>query len=687
MNSLVLSEDKKNKLSNFVLLSLILIGFLIRIKGLGRWPLAVDEYYIVKSAENILKYGLPMWDAGGYYSRGLPQQYLTALLLMLGLKAEFASRIIPLLANIAAIPGVYLTSKKISGKMVAVAAAFIFTFSVWEVEFSRFARMYAPFQTIFIWYIYILYKTLFENNKRGYYWLWILSFFSIFIYEGSIFLVILNFLPLVWDNDKRTFNPFLLNIYKKRIFKIILCIAILIAAYAYLTFNFRGLFVQKTLPDDADVTNYFKNISSEGIFRMPFLLINAFSLNQIWIFLFIVPLLLSAWTVLHFLKNHNPILSKIGFTLILFFSLLNLLGFAFVLFLIFLFIGWIEPKYIFNKYDSDSSKKTGIKIISQSFLFKFIFAVVINFIFWIIFAVNTKSWYYLIPAQNVSNKLTATKFFLKESINYPYFYETFVLFRNTIPIISFISVFIIILGTIYVYLNYYKENLLRLRILFFLFLFLILAVDTLNLSYFDTRYFFFLYPLLIILTLISLEKSIKFIINNNFIRKVLYVLAIIVLLILSEDFNLNHLIKIDSKEINFRMNYNLPLTIHYYPRWDSQTVADIVNKESLKEDIIITNEQPSEFYLKRLDYIFRDYKSIDFPGESVLRGTKERWTSAKLIYKYSDLNRMIDGNKKRIWLIINTMWGLEELDSLVEKYNKYLYSRSIDGRTLLYKIP
>ncbi|HAB54058.1 MAG TPA: hypothetical protein DCE80_18075, partial [Ignavibacteriales bacterium] len=49
-----------------VLFISIVVGIIIRLQGLGKWPLAVDEYYIVKSSENILKYGLPQWDAGGY---------------------------------------------------------------------------------------------------------------------------------------------------------------------------------------------------------------------------------------------------------------------------------------------------------------------------------------------------------------------------------------------------------------------------------------------------------------------------------------------------------------------------------------------------------------------------------------------------------------------------------------------
>src|SRR3990167_3104002 len=77
----------------------VIIGIYIRLKGLGTWPLALDEYYIIKSSENILKYGLPQFPNGGYYERGLIMQYLIAPLLALDIKPEFAGRIFSVVSN------------------------------------------------------------------------------------------------------------------------------------------------------------------------------------------------------------------------------------------------------------------------------------------------------------------------------------------------------------------------------------------------------------------------------------------------------------------------------------------------------------------------------------------------------------------------------------------------------------
>src|SRR5579872_1341125 len=56
------------------------VGVFARLKGLGAAPMAVDEYFIVRSTQNLLKHGWPAFDCGGIYSRGLLLQYPAALL-------------------------------------------------------------------------------------------------------------------------------------------------------------------------------------------------------------------------------------------------------------------------------------------------------------------------------------------------------------------------------------------------------------------------------------------------------------------------------------------------------------------------------------------------------------------------------------------------------------------------------
>ncbi len=72
-------------------LAAIAIGVYSRFSGLGVWPLTTDEYFIVRSVDNILQHGIPEFNCGGYYMRGLTLQYLIASLLALGTQPEFAA--------------------------------------------------------------------------------------------------------------------------------------------------------------------------------------------------------------------------------------------------------------------------------------------------------------------------------------------------------------------------------------------------------------------------------------------------------------------------------------------------------------------------------------------------------------------------------------------------------------------
>jgi len=157
----------------------------------------------------------------------------------------------------------------------------------------------------------------------------------------------------------------------------------------------------------------------------------------------------------------------------------------------------------------------------------------------------------------------------------------------------------------------------------------------------------------------------------------------------SEDFNLKHLLNINTNAINYRYNFSKNLENHYYTRWDTRTPAEIVNKESRDEDIIIVTHQSNSFYLNRLDYVYIDYRGIPFKGVSINHGKQERWTGAKLIYDYQYLIDFLENHEKTKWLIVNMEWGTRYLakSDFFEIFNKYVFYATQDSSALLYKIP
>ena len=665
-------KPKITKTQSYLLLLIsiiFLIGAWFRFKGLGKWPFALDEYYIIKSVQNILINGFPQFDFGGYYNRGILYQYMIALLMLTGIKAEFASRLIPVILNLLAIPALFKITKKISNSSIAFVAIVFFTFSLWEIEFSRFARMYSFFQTIFIWYLYFLFKYLFDKDNRSLKWMFGLSIISIFIYEASIFIAMLNFIIFIWDRKEKNFK-FNLNFLKELRYQFIFSLLILIFTIGFTLFDFRTLNSTNLLPPE--LLTYFNEISKASKFRKPFILLysSTFSISGILFTITMIVITLIGFVKIYKTEN-TDLLTKISLATIIILSIHNLYSIMFVLSLIFLLLDWIKI--------NESSKKY-LKIFGALILVEFI---VQN-----LFAIVNPSWKLLVHYKVGAGLINSLKILWKEFLNYPNFYELFTLFRIIYFKYTISSILILSIGT--TILIFKKGNKYFPPKLFFaLFFVLLLVVTFINTKFFETRYFFFLFPMFIICVLFSLNEILNQLLRNENIRKITFVFLSLAFFFISGDFNANHLLNIDTAKINFRTEMNKNLRNHFYPRWDSRAVSDIINKISQKNDIIISNEQISSYYLKRLDYLYRYYTSDDFVLESVNSGKNERWTNAKLIYQYDDLVKILSDSDNPKWLIINKTWGIKLLEEqgLFKLVDKYTFYKDQDSTTFLYKIP
>lgn len=654
-----------------IILILSIVGLWIRIKGLFIWPLALDEYFVARSVQNILQKGLPEFDAGGYYVRGLLYQYSSAFLSLIGLKVEYAIKVLPIIASVMAIPALFKIGKRFLGNYLTLSLIFIYLFSVWEVEFARFARMYLPFQTIFLWYLVFLLQYLFDNSKNSLRWMLLLSFISIFIYEASIFIIVLNLIVFLWDAEKKEFKLTIINQnIKENAVYAIFSIGILLFIIFFVSYDFRGLNSDQLLP--VELKSYFNSINKKQLFRLPVILIFSQSNFTSWHIIFLLPIGLSIWGTYKLLTNQRiKFHTKLYCVLFIFLVLFNLFGMLILLSILFLLFGWI-------KYD-ELEKKTILMILTIS---------AVTIISLIMFAIVNNIWLESSFYSSKANAFGNLKVFIKESLNYPYVYETFALFRETLPHLTVISILTIIIGSFLSISPIFKEDK-KQRTIFALFIILFLGVTIIKTGFFDTRYFFFLLPIYYLILILSIRTIIGLIVKEKRVKITLTFAFVVSLFILTEDFDSKHLMEIDSANINFRKNFSPSQRDHYYPRWDSRYVSEIVNNEANKDDIIVSDEQTSQFYLNRLDYLYRDYRSFDFKNESVNNGKNERWTNAKLIYKYDGLINVLSHGQNTKWLIINKTWGIFRLEreGFFELINPYIYSSSPDGTTFLYKIP
>jgi len=126
----------------------ICLGIFARFYKLGVRQLAEDEYYFIQSVHFILDKGVPAFPEGGYYERGLPFQYLTALSILTFGDNGFAYRLPTALTSLLCIFLCYLLAKRHLGIWPACSIVVALLLSSWHVEFARFARMYMPFQAV-----------------------------------------------------------------------------------------------------------------------------------------------------------------------------------------------------------------------------------------------------------------------------------------------------------------------------------------------------------------------------------------------------------------------------------------------------------------------------------------------------------------------------------------------------------
>jgi hypothetical protein len=653
----MIKNNYKNQIYYLGLILVVFLGLWFRIKGLGKWPLAVDEFYIVKSIENILKYGIPKFEAGGFYERGLIYQYITAFLIFIGIKTELAARIIPVISNILVLPPIFLLAKKISGKFLAFSITVLFCFSLWEVEFARFARMYAPFQALYIWYVYFLYRVVIEKRTEKWKWLIIISFVSIFVYEGGVFLLSLNFIPFIWSR-------------KIKIYYFLTSIFLFVLNYIYIRTNFRTFGNSEILP--IEVKNYvLSQPGGGGLIKIPNMLITTFNDNYFYWLAFALVLVATLFLLFKIYKNVKlNILTKVLFTSVVGVTLLNQFGLAIILLVCYSLLSWINIKTI----EQSSKKYIGI-----------IFSLHLSF--WLVYCFFSNSWYQLFDNFEPQSILAIIKKIFVLFFNYSGSYSIFWLFYVTIPILAFFVILFFGYGIFSIISNNSNDNNKERFIYFVLTISLLMPITLISGG--STRYFFFAYPILLMLVVFSFEKFLLYIKLRGKVKHIAFSVGLILLLSISEDYNFRHLVNIDSEEVNFRINYNYQKTRHFYPRYDVRTPAEVINKHVQADDLVIINEINLEYYLNKLDYIFIDYRSRRFPILSTLEGTRERWTSAKLIYKISDLQKMLTEPKQTIWFMVHKKVYIQqpliEMD-FYNKFSEFLFYESIDKMVQVYRI-
>ena len=308
---------------------------------------------------------------------------------------------------------------------------------------------------------------------------------------------------------------------------------------------------------------------------------------------------------------------------------------------------------------------------------------IINLIYWYLYGILSKQWFELFNDFSSYRFWGVTKRLLIGFFNYPDNYYSLLLYIKTLPVLTMFSGFSV--SVYFMFLLFNKDKNENIKILSGIVIFMSLVATIPTLLYEETRYTFFLAPILLILVLYSVYFIFNKLFSNKLFVNIGFAALIIIIFISSRDFNLYHLINIDHEDVNYRMIYKSNYyKKHLYRRWDVLTPTNFVKKNLRQNDLIMINENSLEFYLPRVDYFNFNYRHSGFEALTVESGKRERWSNAKLIYTNEDLINFIEKRKTAIWFLVFPEFWFSEVH-FYKRYKSNLVYTGIDGMIKAFK--
>jgi len=582
-------------LSLLVGVGALLAGLYGRFKGIGTWPLGVDEYYISRSIDNIMRTGLPQFACGGYYMRGLLYQYLVAGMRWCGMQPEFAGRLLAGICSLAMLPAAYGLAKRVAGSQAALVTIIILCISVWEIEMARFARMYAPFQAVFTWYLVFYLRYTIDRNKAALIWLIALSVLGVLTWEGGVLLGVANLLAVVLAHDHGRLRA----ADWRRFAGLVLLLGLLYLA----TRDLRG-FAGAPASDAGNLSSHLP-VAAAGLAPL--------WQHPAWALISLLPLGLVVGSLPWIWSYRRRWMVGAGLCVVLASAAMHLFivsGGVLALMLLAKLIDW-------HDLTAEPARR-------------FALALVALLIFWLAFDIWTGS-----PLNYSAVSSTGAKgppLVIHDLFGFPDIYDEIIRpWGHTVPILS--------LG-LAAALAFWCWKTITTRspvpdliaALLSLITLMALAVGATATERIETRYTFFLYPLFIVLSVAALLKLVQSV--KAFRQAPIVFAAAVPLLAFSatEDFQPRHIAQVDSADVNFRVGMSAVLAAHYYPRNDMRGVGQWLATHVRPGEVVITGIPSLEQYYSGFDYFFLDEEDLRYEAYVCQDGKTERWTNHPVLY-------------------------------------------------------
>jgi hypothetical protein len=634
-------------------LAAVAVGVAARLWAIGRWPVSFDEFLMGKSVRNILASGVPRFADGGYYVRGLLVQYALAGARLAGLGEELSLRIVPALFNLAAIPAVFLLARRIAGRSAAWVAVSAFALSAWEIEFSRFARMYAPLQAIFVWFAYFLDRLMVEKDGRSRAATYLLAAAGIVVHETSVFLAALLFLPLAVER----------RVSRAR--DLVLPVALLAAAVYVNATDFRSVGAA------AAAAGAKSGLAGAlGKILTPSLLTGSAVGSGGWLAAVVALACFSGWAIYATLRQEGlPARARSVLCACVALAFANLFAAVAILVVLAFLAGWL--------------RREEVRVRSAIWPAAAVAACAL-------------AWGAYVAAQAAARPGPAAGAALA-IVASPLFSWPNVLGRVLLPWIGVLprflamSALLLLLGAAAGVARAKGAAVSGFRRLGIVLVLGVLLVGLVKTPYVSTRYSFFLYPLLLILDAAALDGLARRLFPSARAASATLLALSAVFLAVSEDVRADRLFRAATLQTNFRLEASWAEWNHYVPRVDYRTPAEFIRANRAPGDTVVSLALPADFYLDRpLEAFYLPREDPEFRNHFDRGSGRDRWTGARIVSDEESLFRLIDGASGTTWVVSGTeAYPYKQAVSrrIAERYARYGRFRSLDGRLGVYAIP
>ena len=580
-----------------VLIAALAAGLYGRFAGLGLWAFGVDEFYISRSIDNILRTGLPKFSCGGFYTRGIAYQYVVALVRQSSVSPEFAGRVVSAVWSLVGLPAAYLIGRRLGGRTLGLLMLIILSASVWEIEMARFARMYAPFQSIFLWYLVFFLRYSVDREKSALLPMILLSILGVLTWEGGALLGVANLLPPLLNHERGRL--------RRADFKFIIAMLLLFVVLVAATTDLRGAAAAPALSGE--------QVGSQDSAASPAAVMEIYRTHLGWIAAFVI---LQAALCIHALPwiwaHRERWLAALGLCVALVSAWLHQFALCGVSIALLLLTGLVEP----GELKGRGPRAYGSALLASA-------------LFWPAFGVLTGAWRQ--PSANAAATTHRWLGLAQHLTGFPHLFDEIVRpWGRAMPVLT-VGVSLLGAALALIVISRRVNQATAVRTLMALLLVLMLVIGAREPGRIETRYTFFLYPLVMALGFTAILVLIESRLGTS--QAALAIGAALALLFfgLSGDFKPEHIARITSWPVNFRIGMSPIEAAHYYTRSDYRLAGTWLEHHAHPGDEVIIGIPSLDPYY-RANYFFLQSDDERYEDYACQGGKLERWTNLPLLY-------------------------------------------------------